>query len=55
VEDNVVHDSYSKVVVIAMVALFGYVIWIVLRGNPGEAKTTPPVKESSANDKTVPH
>jgi hypothetical protein len=48
VEVNVVRDSYSKVVVIALVALFAYVIWIVLRASPGEAQSTPPAKESSA-------
>jgi hypothetical protein len=54
VEDNVVRDSYSRVAVVAMVALFAYVMWIVLRANRGEAKEMPPAKESSARDKIAP-
>ena len=50
VEVNVVRDSYSKVVVIALVALFAYVTWTALRANRGEAKAMPPAKESSAGD-----
>jgi hypothetical protein len=51
VEDNVVHDSYSTVAFVAMVAMFGYVIWTVLRANPGEAKSKPLANESSASNK----
>jgi hypothetical protein len=54
VEDDVVRDSHLTVAVVAMVALFGYVIWIVLRANQGDAKSMPPAKESSARDTTAP-
>jgi hypothetical protein len=54
VDDNVVRDSYMRVAVVAMVALFAYVIWTVLRANRGEAKAMPPAKESSARDKIAP-
>jgi hypothetical protein len=54
VEDNVVHDSYSQVAVVAVVALFAYVMWTILRANRGEAKAVPPAKESSPSDNTAP-
>ena len=50
VENSVVRDSHSTVVLVGMVALFGYMIWTVLRANQGEAKAMPPAKESSADD-----
>ena len=54
VEKRVERDSYSTVAFVGMVALFGYMIWIVLRANQGEAKSMPPTKESSAGDKSAP-
>jgi hypothetical protein len=51
VEHHAVRDSHSQVAVIAVVALFAYVTWTVLRANRGEAKAMPPAKESSASDK----
>jgi hypothetical protein len=54
VQNRVVRDSYATVAFVGMVALFGYMIWIVLRANQGEAKSMPPTKESSAGDKSAP-
>jgi len=51
VHTRVVRDSYSTVVLVAMVTLFGYMVWTVLRANQGEAKSMPPTRESSADDK----
>ena len=48
---HVVRDSHSPITVVVMVALFAYVTWIVLRADRGEAKTTPPARESSVSDK----
>jgi hypothetical protein len=42
----------ATLVVVAMVAMFGYVIWTVLRANQGESNSVPPTKESSAGDKS---
>jgi hypothetical protein len=52
-EENVVDDSYSTVAFVAMVAMFGYVIWTVLRADQGGAKSMPPARESSASDKSA--
>jgi hypothetical protein len=54
VEDNVLNDSYSKVAVIAAVALFGYLMWTVLSAKQEETKAAPPAKESTESDKTGP-
>ena len=53
VENSVVRDSHSTVVLVGMVALFGYMTWTVLRASPGESKLMPPAKESSADDKSA--
>ena len=53
VEVNVVRDSYSKVVVIALVALFAFVTWTALRANEGEDKAMPPARESSESGTTA--
>jgi len=44
VHTRVVRDSYSTVVLVGMVALFGYMTWTVLRASPGESKLMPPAK-----------
>jgi hypothetical protein len=53
VEKRMERDSYSTVAFVGIVALFGYMIWIVLSANQGEAKSMPPTKESSADDKSA--
>jgi hypothetical protein len=50
VEYHAVRDSHSPVAIIAVVALFAFVAWIVVRGNRGEAKALPPAKGSSASE-----
>src|SRR5262245_50246259 len=47
-------NSHSRVAAAAMLALFAYVTWTVLRANRGDAKTMPPAEESRASDKTAP-
>jgi hypothetical protein len=51
-KDMATHDGYAVVAVLALVALFGFVMWAVLHANQGEDKAMPPAKESSASDKT---
>ena len=52
VEKRVERDSYSTVAFVGMVALFGYMIWIVLCANQGEAKSMPPTRGSSTDGKS---
>jgi hypothetical protein len=53
VEDLVVRDRHTAVAVLAMVALFAFVMWTALRANQGEDKAMPPARESSASDRTA--
>ena len=53
VHNRVVRDSHSTIALVAMVTLFGYMVWTVLCANQGEAKSMPPTRESSADDKSA--
>jgi hypothetical protein len=46
--NTVVRDSHLPGAVV-VVAMFAYMLWVVFRARPGEAKTTPPAKEPSAD------
>jgi len=48
--DRVVQDSHATIAFVGLMALFAFVMWIILRANAGEDKAMPPAKESSASD-----
>jgi hypothetical protein len=50
-KDMVTHDEYAVVAFLALIALFGFVMWAVLRVNQG---AMPPDKEPRASDETPP-
>ena len=52
--DMVLFDDFATVAFVALIALFAFVTWTVLRANHGEDKAMPPGRESSASDKTAP-
>ena len=52
-EDDVFHDEYRTVATLAVIAMFAFVMWTVLRANQGENKAMPPGRESSASNKTA--
>jgi hypothetical protein len=52
--DMVLFDDYATVAFLALMVLFAFVTWTVLRANQGEDKAMPPGRESSASDKTAP-
>jgi hypothetical protein len=47
------HNEYRTVAVLALIALFAFVIWTVVRAHTGENKPMPPTRESSSSNKTV--
>jgi hypothetical protein len=51
-EDAVVHDGHATAAVLAVVALFGFVMWTALRADAGEGKATPPARKSSGSGMT---
>ena len=53
-EDMSLYDDYATVAFLALMVLFAFVTWTVLRANQGEDKAMPPGRESSASDKTAP-
>jgi hypothetical protein len=53
IEHTVVRNRPEVVVFLALVALFAFVTWTVLRAKMGEDKEMPPPRESSASDKTA--
>jgi hypothetical protein len=53
VQDTVIGDDYVAVVVLAVVALFGFVLWTAIRANQVEDKAMPPASGSSASDTTT--
>jgi hypothetical protein len=52
-EDLVVRDKYVAVAVLALMALFAFVMWTALRANQGDDKAMRPARELSTNDKTT--
>jgi hypothetical protein len=52
-EDTVVHDDFAAVAFLALMALFAFVTWTVLRAKKGEDKAMPPARESSASGTTA--
>jgi hypothetical protein len=53
-EEMALYDKYATVAFVALIALFAFVAWTVLRANQGEDKAMPPGRESSASDNTAP-
>jgi hypothetical protein len=47
------YNEYRAVTVLAVIAMFAFVMWTVLRAYGRENKAKPPAKESSASNKTV--
>ena len=47
------YDGYALFAVVTIVAMFGYVMWVALRANHGEAESMPPARESSASDESA--
>jgi hypothetical protein len=52
VEDTVVRDRHAPIAVLALIALFGFVMWTAIQAKEGEDKPMPPAKESSADSTT---
>jgi hypothetical protein len=52
-ENTVVRDKHAAVAFLAVIALFGFVMWTALRANEGEAKAKPPAREPSASGTTA--
>ena len=53
-EDMSLYDDYATVAFVALIALFAFVAWTVLRANQGKDTVMPPGRESSASDTTAP-
>jgi hypothetical protein len=51
--DTVVRHERAAVALLALMALFAFVMWSALRTNEGEDKSKPPARESSASDTTA--
>jgi hypothetical protein len=52
-EDDVFRDEYRTVATLAVIAMFAFVMWTVLRAKKEADKTMPLAKESRANNKTL--
>jgi glucan phosphoethanolaminetransferase (alkaline phosphatase superfamily) len=51
VTNDAFHNEYRTVAVLALVVLFAFVIWTVVRANKEGSKAIPPAKESSSSNK----
>ena len=51
--DTVVRHERAAIALLALMALFAFVMWTALRANEGEDKVKPPAGESSASDPTA--
>jgi len=54
VTDDAFHNEYRTVAVLALMAIFAFVIWTVLRAHKVENKAMSPARESSSSNKTAP-
>jgi hypothetical protein len=52
-EDAIDRDDFAAVAFLALIALFAFVTWTVLRANAGEDKANPPTRESRPSDTTA--
>ena len=50
--DTVARHEYAATGVLALVALFAFVMWTALRAKEEEGKATPPARESGASGTT---
>lgn len=46
---DALHNEYRAVTVLALIAMFAFVMWTVLRAKEREDKAMPPTRESSAS------
>ena len=53
VKDDAFYNEYRTVAVLALIAIFAFVIWTVLRAKKVENKAMPPARESSSSNKTT--
>jgi hypothetical protein len=49
-KDMVDRHEYAAVAILALMAVFAFVLWTALGAREGEDKATPPAGESSASD-----
>jgi hypothetical protein len=47
-KDMVIYDRYAPVAILALVAMFAFVAWTVLRANKGEDKSIPPATRDNS-------
>ena len=53
VTDDAFYNEYRTVAVLALIAIFAFVMWTVLRANKAENKTMPSARESRSSNKTA--